>query len=119
MFQKAHDNKNLIANNKAVACNQTFFKPLIQSKLTINEPGDEYEREADATAEHVMRMPENKTEQLFFKPAISSMQRKCAHCEEEEKQMQRKENSSGEKSADTSIENYVNKLQSKGKTLYA
>jgi len=32
-------------------------KPL-QRKLAINEPGDEYEREADRVAEQVMRMPE-------------------------------------------------------------
>ena len=30
----------------------------IQTKLEINEPGDEYEQEADRVAEHVMRMPE-------------------------------------------------------------
>jgi hypothetical protein len=30
----------------------------IQHKLTINQPGDKYEREADRVAEQVMRMPE-------------------------------------------------------------
>ena len=30
----------------------------LQRKLAINEPGDEYEREADRVAEQVMRMPE-------------------------------------------------------------
>src|SRR6516164_8861300 len=30
----------------------------IQPKLTINQPGDEYEQEADRVAEQVMRMPE-------------------------------------------------------------
>ena len=29
-----------------------------QTKLAINEPGDEFEQEADCVAEHVMRMPE-------------------------------------------------------------
>ena len=32
--------------------------PLIQTKVTIGEPDDEYEREADRVAETVMRMPE-------------------------------------------------------------
>ena len=32
--------------------------PLIQPKLTINQPGDEYEQEADRVAEQVMRMPD-------------------------------------------------------------
>ena len=64
----------------------------IQTKLTINQPGDIYEQEADKVAEQVMRMPD---------PAISSklcstsddtinLQRKCIECEEEEK-LQRKE----------------------------
>jgi len=32
--------------------------PLLQPKLTINEPGDKYEKEADRMADSVMRMPE-------------------------------------------------------------
>jgi hypothetical protein len=50
----------------------------LQPKLAINQPGDQYEQEADRVAEHVMRMPE---------PAIR-LQRKCgggasgASCEE-------------------------------------
>ena len=35
---------------------------LIQPKLTIGEPDDQYEREADSVAETVMRMPELKTQ---------------------------------------------------------
>ena len=54
--------------------------PLIQTKLTINQPGDEYEQEADRVAEQVMRMPD------------SGLQRKCAKCnEDEEKVLQAKE----------------------------
>ena len=35
-----------------------FFAPIkVQPKLTIGEVDDPYEREADAIAEHVMRMP--------------------------------------------------------------
>ncbi len=32
--------------------------PMIQTKLTISQPGDKYEQEADRVAEQVMRMPE-------------------------------------------------------------
>jgi hypothetical protein len=46
----------------------------IQAKLTVGAPDDPYEREADAVADQVMRMPES-----------GFMQRKCAHCESEEK----------------------------------
>ncbi|MGH8564161.1 MAG: eCIS core domain-containing protein [Gammaproteobacteria bacterium] len=38
--------------------------PLIQAKLTVNSPGDEYEREADRVAEQVMRMPAVQREAL-------------------------------------------------------
>jgi hypothetical protein len=43
----------------------------LQTKLTVNEPGDEYEQEADRVAEHVMRMPD---------PAIR-LQRQCSCAE--------------------------------------
>ena len=64
--------------------------PFIQPKLSISNPDDQYEREADAMADKVMRM-ENPGIQL--KPlCISSVQRKCAECEEEEKKpVQRKQ----------------------------
>src|SRR6478735_1458889 len=50
----------------------------IQRKLSIGAVNDPLEHEADAMADKVMRMPE---------PNL--IQRKCSHCEEEEK-MQRK-----------------------------
>lgn len=37
----------------------------IQPKLTINQPGDRYEREADRVAEQVMRMPEPQLQRLL------------------------------------------------------
>ena len=45
------------------------------------------------------------------------IQRKCAHCEEEEKKMQRKEMNNSETVADTSTENYINSLNGKGRSL--
>ncbi|MEO8861171.1 MAG: DUF4157 domain-containing protein [Ginsengibacter sp.] len=79
---------NTVSQNGA-AKRSLFFQP----KLTINQPNDIYEQEADAMADKVMRMPDPAVNNnFFFKPAISSVQRKCAHCEEEEKkQLQRKE----------------------------
>ena len=56
--------------------------PLVQTKLAINQPGDEYEQEANHIAEKVMRMPD------------SDLQHKCAKCnEDEEKILQAKESS--------------------------
>ncbi len=54
-------------------------KKLIQAKLTVSQPDDKYEKEADTAAENVMQMP-----------GQNFVQRKCAHCEEEEKKIQRK-----------------------------
>ncbi len=88
-----------------------FFKPAIQTKLTINQPNDEYEQEADAMADKVMRMPDPVVNNdLFFQPIISSIQRKCAHCEEEDKKMQRKETNSDAALAAPQTEDYVNSL---------
>ena len=77
-----------------------FFPP----KLTINQPNDIYEQEADAMADKVMRMQASDLslsgKETFFRPSNASLstgasrgeavQRKCAHCEEEERKMQRK-----------------------------
>lgn len=70
------------------------FPEGIQPKLTINEPGDKYEQEADSMADKVMRM--EMPEKGIQPHKITSIQRKCAHCEEEEKKkgLQRKEISS-------------------------
>jgi hypothetical protein len=53
-----------------------------QAKLTVSQPGDRFEREADQVADHVMRMPG---------PALGQppqIQRLCSECEE---QLHRKE----------------------------
>lgn len=87
----------------------SFFKPLIQPKLTINEPNDVYEQEADAMADKVMRMPANENvQQSFFKPVVTSIQRKCTNCEEEDK-IQRKESNS-EAGAMSSMESYLSNI---------
>lgn len=70
-------------------------KPFFQAKLTVNEPGDVYEQEADAVADRVMRMPDPAVTAAFNKVSISGLQRKCASCEEEEK-VQRKESEEDE-----------------------
>ncbi|MGB5636775.1 MAG: DUF4157 domain-containing protein, partial [Waterburya sp.] len=57
----------------------------IQAKLTIGQPGDKYEQEADRVAEQVMRMPEPGTPAAAItRPIISPVvQRMCSECEEE------------------------------------
>jgi|GEM_PF-6614422 len=67
---------------------QSFFSPnTIQPKLTIGQPNDKYEQEADAMADSVMRMPlgdftgPTSGDDNPQKPQI---QTKCAACEQEE-----------------------------------
>ncbi len=63
----------------------------LQTKLTVNQPGDVYEQEADRVADQVMRMSDNET--LQTNPSPINIQRKCAECEKEEKlQRQKKDN---------------------------
>ncbi|AHF15144.1 flagellar motor protein MotB [Niabella soli DSM 19437] len=68
----------------------------MQCKLTIGAVDDPLEAEADAMADRVMRMPEHDfiqrkcahceaEEKIRKKPPASFIQKKCAHCEEEEK----------------------------------
>jgi len=73
--------------NKAV---ENLLKSgVIQAKLTIGEPGDIYEQEADRVAEQVMRMPDPSMagrKGVSEYTEKSSIQRMCAECEEEELQ---------------------------------
>jgi hypothetical protein len=61
--------------------------PFFQPKLSVNDPNDIYEKEADAVAEEVMRMPAGDH---FFKPASPVIARVCDDCEREE-ELKRKE----------------------------
>jgi len=96
-------------------------KPLFfQPKLTVNEPNDVYEQEADHMADQVMRMPDPlASRDSFFKPADKAIQRKCAHCEQEEKMLHRKESSAGEVGSGSQLANYVSSLSTTGQTLSA
>lgn len=94
-------------------------QPFFQAKLTVNEPGDMYEQEADAMADRVMRMTDGpRNQDAFFKPAHAILQRKCQHCEEEEKQgVQRKESSSEATEENTGLDSYVGQLGSSGQPM--
>ena len=53
------------------------------SNVTIGEPNDKYEKEADSMADHVVNSSNNAT--------ANTIQRKCEKCEDEEKVQKRKE----------------------------
>lgn len=84
---------------QSLALNATALQP----KLIVSQPDDPYEREADLVAERVMRMPalpsgalqspnpqSGNTKLPYAFKVPSKVQRKCDHCEEEER-LQRKE----------------------------
>lgn len=73
----------------------------IQTKLTVGQPNDIYEKEADAMADKVVqRMSDPGSEQVQQKSesgeaSAGMVQLKCAHCEEEEKKLQKKPDAGG------------------------
>lgn len=81
------------------AVKRLFFQP----KLSVSQPDNVYEQEADDMADRVMR---------------KAVSRKCKHCEEEEKrQLQRKENDSAAPQVDQGFERYVAGLDGTGRPL--
>lgn len=70
---------------------QTLKSSIIQAKLSISEPEDEYEMEADRVADQVMRMQEPPGQSTNGMPGHNSglsIQRLCKECDE---QVQRQE----------------------------
>ena len=69
---------------------QISINPPMQAKLTVGEPNDKYEQEADRMADHVMRMPEPingclASSSLFTHPSV---QRMCSEGDDELKKAQ-------------------------------
>ncbi len=78
---------------------EAFSGSFIQAKLEINQPGDVYEQEANATADKVMQ--NNSAQPLqnsFFKPSASASGVQCAEASEQ-------------------TENYIGSLNDKGRPL--
>ena len=66
--------------------------PIVQTKMTVTSPTDDHEKEADHTADKVMRHTEGVVSPVSALP-ITPVQRKCDHCEEDDKKAHRKETS--------------------------
>ncbi|WP_392531718.1 DUF4157 domain-containing protein [Nostoc sp. C117] len=93
-----------------------------QAKLTVREPGDKYEQEADWMANQVMQMV---VPDLFNTPSVepvqNSLQRQCAVCEQEEEKVQTKLSmqsaSNGGFEAGDNIESRLNRSKGGGSPL--
>ncbi|NER12068.1 DUF4157 domain-containing protein [Leptobacterium flavescens] len=82
---------NFFSANKESA-SSFFDNNIIQTKLSIGQPDDKYELEADAMADKVVQRlsTENEISNTPIPSAVNVVQAKCNACEEEEK-LQRKE----------------------------
>lgn len=93
-----------------------FFQP----KLSINQPDDVYEQEANTMAERVMRMASHEgNDSSFFSPKPVVVQRKCKECEKEEEHVRRKEIEAHVPEIDSAFEQYITGLRSRGNPLSA
>ncbi len=65
------------------------IRRVLPSRVTVSRPDDPAEREADRIADHVVRGADRPWPHVRSVPAagISTVQRKCATCEEEEKEL--------------------------------
>jgi hypothetical protein len=78
---------------------------VLQAKLTVSEPGDQYEQEADRVAEQVMRMPEPHGSWRANSDGEAKhpqIQRMCSACDEEE--LHRRSNEKEESAPEVSPE---------------
>ncbi|KAA6439398.1 DUF4157 domain-containing protein [Dyadobacter flavalbus] len=77
---------------------ESFF-PAVQTRLKIGEPGDKYEKEADAVAGSVVQKMAQEKVETSVHARKKGIQRKCTDCASEEK-VSRKENPKGEQDKD-------------------
>ncbi|HYV10297.1 MAG TPA: DUF4157 domain-containing protein [Pyrinomonadaceae bacterium] len=99
---------------------------LIQTKLTISQPGDQYEREADQVADTVMRMPEpavavrndDDEENITRRLEPGAVQRSCAECAaDNEQRIQPKANDSVTQPVQSSVAANIHALNGGGSPL--
>ena len=101
----------------------------VQCALTVGAPDDPLEHEADAMADTVMRMP-NVSDTSAVSDTFSPnafLQRKCAHCEEEEKAQRKplsasitpfiQTKSNGEGTTSASLSNKINNSHGGGSSM--
>ncbi|MEM9151928.1 MAG: DUF4157 domain-containing protein [Cyanobacteria bacterium P01_F01_bin.3] len=91
--------------------------PFIQPKLTVGQPNDKYEQEADRVAEQVMRMPspEGVDPQVQHAP-LPKVQRACSTCEEKKK-LQAKEIPGSTPEVTPAVASRIQSLQGGGQPL--
>ncbi|MEM6353281.1 MAG: DUF4157 domain-containing protein [Cyanobacteria bacterium P01_D01_bin.14] len=91
--------------------------PFIQPKLTVGQPNDKYEQEADRVADQVMRMSVPETVGSRIQPTqLPQIQRACSACEEEKK-LQAKETPGSTPEVTPAVAARIQSLQGRGQPL--
>jgi hypothetical protein len=92
----------------------------LQPKLSINQPGDEFEQEADIMAERVLKMnPQTESPTKQLKTVTPAVQRKCSKCKDEDDKLQRKEGQLGAPHINENFSSYLSNLRGLGNPLPA
>lgn len=94
---------------------------VIQAKLTVGQPGDVYEQEADRVADQIMRMPEDGAGsgvRISQQIQPLQIQRMCTACEEEEEdRIHRKEAGGAAPAVTPAVESRLNSTRGRGQPL--
>jgi hypothetical protein len=89
----------------------------LQPKLTVSQPGDAFEQEADRVADQIVNGAGNSSMQPGSGP--HSVQRMCSDCEEEDKEesVQRKSGSGADATVSSEAQSYIQSMDSGGASL--
>lgn len=89
----------------------------LRPKLTVNEPGDAFEQEADRVADQVVNGTGNPLTGPGSDP--TKVQRMCSDCEEEDKEesVQRKSSSGADATVSSEAQSYIQSMDSGGASL--
>ena len=114
----------MVGNSKGSAQTRS---PAIQAKLTVSQPADVHEQEADRVANAVMRMPDPSVKEALAVSSSASpnqVQRLCTECEEEHKPntippVQRKEQTADTPPLTSAVAANIQNLRGGGRALPA
>jgi hypothetical protein len=88
------EGQELISHELTHVVQQGATPPSVQGKMTVNDPNDQYESEADSVADTVMNAPDDAQregeEELAMKPDLDVQRQEIPEEEEEEEPVQTK-----------------------------
>lgn len=108
----------VVQRSSTCACGGTCPRCQAKANLAISQPNDPAEREADAMADHVMRMSvEGAASKANERNLSGRILRQCDACEDEEKTIQRKPLPSGDSDSSQSPAHVREAIGSSGRSL--